>query len=176
MPDRGQAKARGSKLGRRIALGALVLIVAAAAAYAYVARTYTAKVQRGMFEGAVTVYSYNFTPYDIAYSMTPGLRWFSDANDASGKNAQGSGYKPASPDASMDISWRYDSGPQATQEGEYPFHVTLPQPKRPEGDVVLELRLYPEGKAAARYVNVPLVSDFSNVDPELPGDNWVSNR
>lgn len=107
---------------------------------------------------------------------TPGLRWFSDANDASGKSAQGSGYKPASPDAPMDIFWRYGSGPQATEEGDYPFHVRLPQPKRPAGDVVLELRIYEEGKVAARYMKIPLVSDFSNVAPELPGDNWVSNR
>jgi len=176
MSDRGQAKPRSSKLGRWIALGVLALAVIAAAGYAYVARTSTANIQSGMFDGAVSVYAYNFTPYDIAYSMTPGLRWFADANDASGKSVQSSGYKPASADAPMDISWRYASGPQATEEGNYPFQVKLPQPKRPAGDVVLELRLYPEGKVAARYANVPLVSDFSNVDPDLPGGDWVSNR
>ena len=76
----------------------------------------------------------------------------------------------------MKILWRYASGPQAAPQGDYPFQVTLAQPRRPEGEVVLELRIYPDGKAATRYVKMPLVSDFSNVSPELPGNDWVTNR
>ncbi|MCY1385190.1 hypothetical protein D9M69_735390 [compost metagenome] len=108
--------------------------------------------------------------------MTPGLRDTIRAESARGLDSQSFGYKPAAPDAPMRILWRYASGPQATEEGDYPFQVTLPQPERPAGRVALELRIYPEGKVAARYVNVPLVSEFSNVAPELPGSGWVTNR
>ncbi len=176
MSERGQGKSGRSKLGRWVALGVAAVIAVAAGAYVYVERSGTRSVQRSALEGTVTVYAYNFTPYDIAYSTTRGQRWFADANDASGKNAYGFGYKPTSPEAPLEVSWRYDSGPQATEEGDYPFHVTLPQPKRPAGEVVLELRLYPEGKVAARYSKTPLGLASGNVDPELPGKDWVSNR
>ncbi len=76
----------------------------------------------------------------------------------------------------MSISWRYESGPDAAGEGRFPFQVTLSQPQRPAGEIVVELRIYPEGKAAVRYAKSPLVSDSSNVAPELPGTDWVSNR
>jgi len=165
-----------SKLGRRVALGVAAVIAVAAATYAYVERSYTANVQRGAFEGAVTVYPYNFTRYDVAYSTTTGLRMIVDANAATGTEAQTFGYKPESPDAPLNVLWRYASGPDATPEGVYPFQVTLPQPRRPSGHVVLELRIYPSGKVAARYAAKPLVSDVGNLAPELPGKDWVANQ
>jgi hypothetical protein len=176
MSERSGMKAGHSKLRRRIALGVLAVIVVSAGAYAYMARSHTANVQRVDSEGALTVYAYNFTPYDIAYSMRPGIRRSVHANSARGNDVQAFGYKPTAPDAPMSISWRYESGPDAAEEGNFPFQVTLSQPQRPAGEVVVELRIYPEGKAAVRYVKSPLVSDFSNVAPELPGSDWVSNR
>ncbi len=174
--DRGVVKTGRSKLGRWVALGVAAVIAMVAGAYVYEGRSDMQNFQRSALEGAVTVYAYNFTPYDIAYSTTPGRRWFSDANDASGKNAYGFGYKPTSPEAPLDVSWRYNSGPQATEDGNYPFHATFLQPKRPAGEVVLELRFYPDGKVAARYATTPLGLASGNVDPELPGNDWVSNR
>lgn len=176
MSERNQGKTGRSQLGRLVALGVLAVIAVAAGAYVYVERSQTQNFQRSALEGSVAVYSYNFTQYDVAYSLMPGLRWIARANSATGNNVQSFGYRPAASDAPMQISWRYDSGPQATGEGDYPFVVMLPQPQRPAGAVVLELRIYPDGKAAARYVTRPLVSDFSNVAPELPGSDWVSNR
>lgn len=174
--DRGVVKTGRSKLGRWVALGVAAVIAVAAAAYACVERRYTANVQRGAFEGAVTVYPYNFTRYDVAYSTTTGLRMIVDANAAAGTEAQTFGYKPESPDAPLNVLWRYASGPDATPEGVYPFQVTLPQPRRPSGQVVLELRIYPSGKVAARYAAKPLVSDVGNLAPELPGKDWVTNQ
>lgn len=176
MSERGQGKSGRSKLGRWVALGVLAVIAVAAGVYVYVERSHTENVQRGAFEGAVTVYPYNFTPYDVAYSATPGLRMIVDANAAAGIDAQTFGYKPESPDAPLNVLWRYASGPDATPEGEYPFQATLPQPKRPSGHVVLELRIYPSGKVAARYAKKPLVSDVGNLAPELPGNDWVTNQ
>ncbi|CAB3813083.1 hypothetical protein LMG26854_00606 [Achromobacter aegrifaciens] len=176
MSERGQGKSGRSKLGRWVALGVLAVIAVAAGAYVYVERSQTQNFQRSALEGSVAVYAYNFTQYDVAYSLMPGRRWFARANSARGDNMQLFGYKPAAPDAPMQISWRYDSGPQETAEEDYPFVVTLPQPRRPAGAVVLELRIYPDGKAAARYVTRPLVSEFSDVDPALPGNDWVTNQ
>ena len=174
--DRGVVKTGRSKLGRWVALGVAAVIAVAAAPYACVERRYTANVQRGAFEGAVTVYPYNFTRYDVAYSTTTGLRMIVDANAAAGTEAQTFGYKPESPDAPLNVLWRYASGPDATPEGVYPFQVTLPQPRRLSGQVVLELRIYPSGKVAARYAAKPLVSDVGNLAPELPGKDWVTNQ
>lgn len=176
MSERSGMKVRRSKLGRWVAPGVAAAIAVAAGAYVYIERSQLKDIQRSALEGSVAVYSYNFTQYDVAYSLMPGLRWFARANSATGNNLQSFGYKPATPDAPMQISWRYDSGPQKTAEGDYPFIVTLPQPRRPAGAVVLELRIYPDGKAAARYVTRPLVSEFSNVDPALPGNDWVTNQ
>lgn len=155
---------------------ALAAVGAVAAAAGYAVNRASTPSQPGLFSGAVTVYAYNFTPYSIDYSLTPGLSRGLRADSARGNDVQGFGYKPASADAPMKILWRYASGPQAAPQGDYPFQVTLAQPRRPEGEVVLELRIYPDGKAAARYVKMPLVSDFSNVSPELPGNDWVTNR
>lgn len=124
----------------------------------------------------VSVFPYNFTPYKIVYSLMPGRTWDARANAARGTSVQTFGYKPENAESPLKVSWRYACGPDATPDGEYPFQVTLPQPRRPEGSVVLELRMYPQGKVAARYVLLPLVSEFSNVDPELPGNDWVTNR
>lgn len=176
MSERSGMKARRSKLGRWVALGVAAAIAVAAGAYVYIERSQLKDIQRSSLEGSAAVYSYNFTQYDVAYSLMPGRRWFAEANSARGDHMQLFGYKPAAPDAPMQISWRYDSGPQETAEEDYPFVVTLPQPRRPAGAVVLELRIYPDGKAAARYVTRPLVSEFSNVDPALPGNDWVTGQ
>ncbi|MBC9903235.1 MULTISPECIES: hypothetical protein [Achromobacter] len=176
MSEREQGKAGRSKLGRWVALGVLAVIAVAAGAYVYVERSQAQNVQRSALEGALTVYAYNFTPYDVAYSMRPGIRRSVHANSARGNDVQAFGYRPAAPDEPMSISWRYESGPQAAEEGNFPFQVTFPQPQRPAGEVVVELRIYPEGKAAVRYVKSPLVSDFSNVASELQGSDWVTNR
>ena len=176
MTESGRKQANRATRLPRIALSALVLVAAVVAVYGYTARNVAAQQQTSPLVGMVSVYPYNFTPYKIVYSLMPGRTWDARANAARGTSVQTFGYKPETAESPLKVSWRYASGPEATPDGEYPFQVTLPQPKRPQGSVVLELRMYPQGKVAARYVTLPLVSEFSNVDPELPGNDWVTNR
>lgn len=122
------------------------------------------------------VYPYNFTSAEVDYRIQPGMPFQIRAGKADGREAHIMGFNPPDEQTPMTVQWRYATGPQAAPRGEYPYTATLKLPPRPKGDVVVELRFYPEQKVMARYAPYSLSVPRGNVDPAVQADEWVSNQ